>query len=148
MPVFAHRGLRLARNWFVGSAIALLLVVTGRQPGLVLAIIAGSVGLGVASLLIPCLGIHRKLRDVKRSELARVRDAVERRSAALIEGRRTAEEDPDIPALLAYESRIRGVSEWPFDSPMLMRFLLLVLIPLGSWVAGALVERLVDAALE
>jgi hypothetical protein len=35
----------------------------------------------------------------------------------------------------------------PFDTPTLLRFALLVLIPISSWVAGALVERLVDLAL-
>lgn len=38
--------------------------------------------------------------------------------------------------------------EWPFDAPTLARFLLYVAIPLGSWIGGALVERLLGAALD
>jgi hypothetical protein len=40
------------------------------------------------------------------------------------------------------------VREWPFDAPTLTRFFLYVAIPLGSWVGGALVERLLGAALD
>ena len=50
-------------------------------------------------------------------------------------------------ALLAYEARIEGVGEWPFDPSTLRRFGFFLLIPLVSWIGGALVERLVDAAL-
>ncbi len=52
-----------------------------------------------------------------------------------------------LPALLAYETRIERVSEWPFDSPTLARFGLLLLLPLLSWLGGALVERALDAVL-
>jgi hypothetical protein len=40
------------------------------------------------------------------------------------------------------------VREWPFDAPTLARFLLYVAIPLGSWIGGALAERLLGAALD
>ena len=51
-------------------------------------------------------------------------------------------------AVLAFENRIESVREWPFDAPTLTRFFLYVAIPLGSWVGGALVERLLGAALD
>ena len=34
-----------------------------------------------------------------------------------------------------------------FDTPMLIRHAFYLVIPLGSWIAGALVERLVEASL-
>ena len=37
--------------------------------------------------------------------------------------------------------------EWPFDASTLARFGLYLLIPLGSWAGGALVERLINAIL-
>jgi hypothetical protein len=52
-----------------------------------------------------------------------------------------------MPSLLAYEARIESVREWPFDTSTLRRFALFLLIPLASWIGGALVERVVDAAL-
>ena len=53
-----------------------------------------------------------------------------------------------LPGLLAYMNQIESVREWPFDAPTLTRFFLYVAIPLGSWVGGALVERLLGAALD
>lgn len=37
--------------------------------------------------------------------------------------------------------------EWPFDAGVLRRFGLYVLIPVASWVLGALVEPFVDRVL-
>jgi hypothetical protein len=56
--------------------------------------------------------------------------------------------DLRLPGLLAYEARVERVREWPFDLPVLLRFGLYVLILLGSWVAGALVERALGLALD
>jgi hypothetical protein len=36
----------------------------------------------------------------------------------------------------------------PFDTPTLVRFALFLLIPLGSWLGGAVVERVVDLVLD
>ena len=52
-----------------------------------------------------------------------------------------------LPGLLAWEGRVEAVSEWPIDAATLRRPGIFVLLPLGSWIGGALVERLVDAAL-
>jgi hypothetical protein len=66
---------------------------------------------------------------------------------APLEERRTVA-DLCLPGLLAYEARVQGVREWPFDLPMLLRFGFYVLILLGSWVAAALIERALDLALD
>ena len=42
--------------------------------------------------------------------------------------------------LLAFEARIAGVGEWPFDVGTFVRFALFLALPLGSWIASALVE--------
>jgi hypothetical protein len=47
-----------------------------------------------------------------------------------------------------YEGRIASVPEWPFDTPTIARFGLYLLIPLGSWLGGALVERLLVDLLD
>jgi hypothetical protein len=50
-------------------------------------------------------------------------------------------------SLLAYEARIAGVGEWPFDVGTFVRFALFLALPLGSWIAGALVEWAVSRVL-
>ena len=107
-----------------------------------------SVLLGFIALAPAMLGAHRCLRDAKATELTSVRRTIEEaRVAALDAGRESAESASRLPGLIAYERRIVEVSEWPFDARSLGRVALYVLIPLASWVGGALVERLVDAAL-
>jgi hypothetical protein len=147
---FARTGLRSASYWFVGSGIAMLLLFDAAVPGVIAAVIAATLALGVLSLLLPSRGIHQRLREAKRAELARVRQEIERRSRELFEPEDAAAQDPQPPlsALLAWEARIESVREWPFDTPTLVRFTLFLLIPLGSWLGGAMVERVVDMVLD
>ena len=144
---FARRGLAGARVWFIGSAIAVLLLFDSTTPVLVGLIIVATMVVGIVSLLLPCLGIHREMRRCKQAELARVRGVIEARSEALFERGAALESEPGLASALAYEMRIEGIGEWPFDTPNLVRFALFFLIPVGSWLGGAMVERLVDAAL-
>jgi hypothetical protein len=52
-----------------------------------------------------------------------------------------------IDEIVAYRDVVEGVSAWPFDSSTAVRILLYLLIPLGSWAGGAIVERFVDSLL-
>ncbi len=56
--------------------------------------------------------------------------------------------DLGLSDLLAYRSLLESVREWPFDAPTMLRFALYLAIPLGSWLGGAFVERLLGAALD
>ena len=144
---FARAGLRGSALWFGGSALASLLFVGSSAGWIVALVLTVTIGLGVASLLLPSRGIHLRIRERKREELARVRAAIARGGTALFSGSDGSADAGRLPALIAYEARIEAVREWPFDTPTLGRFLLFLLIPLASWIGGALVERFVDAAL-
>ena len=56
-------------------------------------------------------------------------------------------EQPTIAEITAYQNVIENIRNWPFDSPTLLRFTLYLMIPLGSWLGGALVERGLDFIL-
>ncbi len=145
---YARVGMRFARHWFIGSAIAMLLFVDAAVPQVIALVIALTLLLGVATLLLPSRGIHERLRQAKQTELARVRRAIEQRGGELFDpAAGAAAGAPELPALLAWEARIGAVRVWPFDTPTLVRFSLFVLIPLASWLGGAVVERLLDLAL-
>jgi hypothetical protein len=93
--------------------------------------------------------VHRRIRDAKREELDRVRLRLRSARRELLAGSTgAARAAAELPALLAYETRIETVSAWPFDTPTLLRFGALTLLASGSWLGGALVERLLDVALE
>jgi hypothetical protein len=144
---FAGVGLMNAASWFIGSALASFLMVSGANPLLVALVIVATTGLGIAALIVPSRGIHWRLREEKRRELVRIREAIASERAALFAVADPPPEPPRMHALLAYEARIESVREWPFDTSTLGRFGFFLLIPLVSWIGGALVERAVDAAL-
>ena len=93
-------------------------------------------------------GIHQRIGETKRAELARVRTAIEGDLTAL-EASAIAKRAADVSLsdLLAYRHFVQSVPEWPFTAPLRLRFLLYAAIPLGSWLGGALVERALDSAL-
>jgi hypothetical protein len=102
-----------------------------------------------ATFLLPLRGLRRQIRARKAEELAKVREDI-RTDQDLVakRGPDSADAGARLPGLLAYKHEIESVREWPFDAPTLTRFFLYVAIPLGSWVGGALVERLLGAALD
>jgi hypothetical protein len=107
------------------------------------------VPLAVAAFFLPVRGLRRQIRARKAEELARVREEIHRnRELAAESGAESAEAGAKLPGLLAYKHEIESVREWPFDAPTLTRFFLYVAIPIGSWIGGALVERLLGAALD
>jgi len=139
---FARAGLRLAALWLLGSSLASLLFVEADAPAVVAGVLVLTVGFGIVSLLGPSRGVHARLRAEKRAELAWVRAEIARAAEAL--------RSPDqgdtaraarLPALVAWEARVSAAPEWPIDTRTLFRFALFLLVPLGSWLGGALVER-------
>jgi hypothetical protein len=107
------------------------------------------VPLAAAVFVLPVRGLRRQIRTRKADKLTQLREEIRRdEELAAKLGPDSAQAGARLPGLLAFEKRIESVREWPFDSPTLTRFFLYVAIPLGSWVGGALVERLLGAALD
>lgn len=142
----AQIGLRRALVWAGGSSIASLVFLDVQVAWPVVLVLTGTLYVATRAFLSPVRAVHRRLREEKQSELPSVRERIAGvRKAALVGGPQSAV--AELPGLLAYEARIEGVSEWPFDTPILLRFGALVILALGSWLGGALVERLLGAAL-
>jgi hypothetical protein len=139
---FAREGLRTALIWFVGTSLASLLLVDTDSPMLVASILLATTAIAVVSLLGPSRGVHERLRDAKRRELGWLRAEITRASGALRAG--SAPGAAQLPALLAWEARVLAAPDWPFDSGTVARFGLLLLVPIGSWLGSALVERVVE----
>lgn len=147
---FARLGLRLALAVLGGVAVLLTpLAALGWRPSLVEALIlAPLLAAGVGALLGPSLGVRSAIRRAKAEELERVRSAIAGDRAALSAAAVASEADAlSIVDLLRYRGEIAATPEWPFDAGVLRRFGLYLLIPVASWVLGALVERFVDRVL-
>jgi hypothetical protein len=152
-PLTRH-GLRIVLVVVTSTAAATILIIVGfisplRPMVLLTAVCLWSAVVAAAAFLLPVRGLRRQIRGRKAEELARVQEKI-RRDRELAEGLGTesAEAGARLPGLIAYMNQIESVREWPFDAPTLTRFFLYVAIPLGSWVGGALVERLLGAALD
>ena len=105
--------------------------------------------LATGVFVLPVRGLRRQIRARKAEELALVREDIRRsRELAAESGPESGPAGAKLPGLLAYKHEIQAVREWPFDAPTLTRFFLYVAIPIGSWIGGALVERLLGVALD
>lgn len=149
---FAHYGLRVALLWVLGCSIASLFVL---NRGFALPVAVGVLSLlcvAAAALIMPLVGIHRRIRDAKSAELSWTRDAIRRARSAMDASASVPPADShrreQIADLLAYEARIASVNEWLLDRGALLRFTLVLLLGVGSWVGGAVVERLIGAWLD
>ena len=128
----------------VGIGLLMVGVVqTGFWVWVVGAWILFAVGIAIG-LLLALLPLHRLIRDAKRSELDWCRDALIRERTKLREGGAQRSRSDEI---VTYRDVVEGVSTWPADSPIFVRFSLYLLIPLGSWAGGAMVERVIDSLL-
>lgn len=147
---FGRIGLRLALIWIVGLTLFSLLSLFGGGPQSLLAFtpmmaLIGAVA--VAALLLPVRSLRRRIRASKARELAWIESELQRLHRALRDDARAASPGR-LADLCTLEARIRAVREWPLEPSTLLRFAFYLLIPLGSWFAGAMVERLVNAALD
>jgi hypothetical protein len=100
--------------------------------------------IAVGALCVPVRGVHRRIAEAKRTQLERLREEIRE---ALAEPA-TAEDPARLANLVAYQSLVERVREWPFDVSTLLRFGLYMTLGVGSWVGAALVEKLLGAALE
>lgn len=146
LTAFARRGLRSALIWVVFSMILSLFWVgddTASSQNFALLIIL--LGMAIGAFVAPLLGVHNNIVAVKRAELAHLLEEIrEEASSALPEEEHP---NPRLANLIAYYQLIDKAREWPIDAINLLRFFMYLLIGLGSWLGGALVERLLDLTL-
>lgn len=151
---FTQNGVRLALFWLLIWAIWVPVLFVGamqEDAALALSVMFGCASaLSTIAISLPTRGARRCVREAKAAELAEVRSAI-----ALDRGAALDPSHPDrdasaarLPGLLAYEARVEGISESLLDTHSLRLLGLYLLIPVASWVGGAMIERLVDAVLD
>ena len=145
LQCFARQGLRRAFYWAGGSSISALLALDLERTWPLVVIVTATLGLASLALVSPVRFAAQRIHRAKRAELARTRERIRAARDALLSGEAAGER---LPGLLAWEERIQAVGEWPFDAPTLLRFAALALLASGSWLGGALVERLLSLALD
>lgn len=99
----------------------------------------------LALFLMPVWPLHQRLQAAKSAELEKINHQLERLRPQSVTALDDAESLDEVNRLLLYRREIRQVSEWPFDIPALTQLGLYLIIPPMTWVASALIERVVDA---
>lgn len=102
------------------------------------------------ALVAPTVGIHRSIRVAKANELALLSVAIrtERASALAPRHADAPPEDARLGNLIQYQAFVKSIREWPFDLSIVARSFLLIVLGTGSWLGGAVVERLLNLLLD
>lgn len=140
---FGRIALRGALPWLVTGTIVLLLLLGQNSTELFLPLIGGLILSATVVFAWPMWSVHRLIDRAKKTELARLRrEIVETRAAFEMPGQVGERAAARLAALLALETRVEHAREWPLDMPTIFRFSIYLALPLGSWLGGAVVERI------
>jgi hypothetical protein len=144
---FARQGLLCALLWLIVPAIFTLNLTDAPFLFVMIPVGIACAAIGTAALWLPTAGVRRRLVEAQQAEMSRVHRALrgDREAQA---GLAVGEPEPSLSDLLAYERFLRGIHTMPFDLASWVRFGLYLALPLGSWLGGALVERLVSDVLD
>lgn len=135
------------------TLVSLLLYDREAAPGFATALVvllSLTLLLAASLLLLPLRGARDAIARAKRDELAWCNAEIRRLRDAVTQSERAGggSERGGLADLIAYKRHVAEVREWPIDNPTLRRFALTLVLPLGGWLGGALVERVVDRLLD
>lgn len=145
---FGRIALRGALPWLVTGTIVLLLLLGQQSSELFVPLVVGLISSATIVFAWPMWRVHRLIDRAKKIELARLRPAIaEAMRVFEADGIEDDRATTRLAALLALEARIEHVREWPLDLPTVMRFAAYLALPLGSWLGGAFVERILNLVM-
>lgn len=127
----------------IGAQAAFPLLIIGAETSWV-SFAPGLVATGapmVFIFLLPIVPMHRRITSAKQESLNRIDAEL---SPLLGSGR------PDYAALeplLTYRREVIDAPEWPFDTSVIGRLAVYLIIPPLTWIGAALIEILVDTAI-
>jgi hypothetical protein len=150
LHIFARKGLRSVVVWVLISSVLSMFWLLESAGQANASIAVAVLALVTVALVAPTLGVHRSIGIAKVTELARVTQAIrEERNATLTPRQADAPpEDSRLGNLIQYQAFVKSLKEWPFDLSIATRSLLLILLGAGSWVGGAIVERLLNVLVD
>jgi hypothetical protein len=141
LSVIGRSSARTSLIWFTVAAVICLFFASGHAPALVIGTVAIAAGMGLWIFFGSLERVHRRIHAAKLAELDHVRHAI---ADARLQAVHDHEAATRLHGLLAYETRIEAVHEWPFDQMTLLRVGTYVLIPAIPWFGEALVNYLVE----
>ena len=154
---FARRGLRSVVIWMLALMIFSLFFFAPVRAGSNILTVAYCLLFAGVVFLLSVLGVRHSIMTAKARELARLSRAIHQERERLLPGdavdpmhSTTTQpiQDTRLVNLVAYRDMIEGAREWPFGASTWARLLLFMALGVGSWVGGAVVERILSTALE
>jgi len=143
---FARKGLRSALSWILAVSLVSLFWLgpgAGATNG---PIIVAVIVLVTGTLFYSVSGVRESIRREKGVQRDALRERIrQRRDEVLGEAPSGASEGAELASLIAYYDLIERAPEWPFDAPMIARLALFATLGLGSWLGGAVVERMLES---
>lgn len=92
--------------------------------------------------LLPVWPVHRRIARAKREALLAINGHI-----AHLPRSETAEALHTLSAALVYRREVESAAEWPFDTTVMGRLGLYLVIPPLTWIGAALIEMLLDTML-
>jgi hypothetical protein len=141
----ARKGQRSVLLWILLSSCLSLFFFGGDPAAINAFVLALALCVAVSAFALPLSRVRARIAAAKRAEIGRLNDALREERERLL-GADPAQAGR-VADLVAWRGLVEGVAEWPVTLPTLLRSGLFVLIGIGSWLGGALVERLLEALL-
>lgn len=140
---FARRGQRSALIWVLFSSIFSLFWLNDSAASVNLPTLFLILSMATFAFAGPLVALNRTIRAEKVAELERLREQIrDARSQA-----EAAIDSPRLANLVGYYQLIDNAREWPVDAANVLKFIGYLLLGLGSWLGGAVVERILDSAI-
>ncbi len=138
LAIFGRIAMRGAFVWLIFVGIILLFFINNEGTVFAQPTLGIAISIAVFNFVSTMQPVRRKIRAAKEVELGRIR-------MRLAEARKRLDSNGDvsgIPALIALETRIEQVREWPMDLPTAARLPLYLLIPIVPWVGAGFAETM------
>jgi hypothetical protein len=141
LSVWGRSAARFALIWFTVGAVSCLFFLDSGLNIFTVGLVVLFLIMGVWVFLRTMQPVHRKIRAAKEAELERVRSQIETACAG---AGNDASAATRLQGLLAYETRISAVPEWPFDQTTLFRVIASALILTVPWFGQAVAQFAID----
>jgi hypothetical protein len=143
---FARAGQRSAFAWVLAASMVSLFwfgPAVGNANG---AIICTILLLVSAAFFFSVRGAHESIRATKERALTSLNAQIRRGGDALMQGHEL-QDAPRVADLVALRTLLEHVHEWPIGIPTIVRGGLIAALAIGSWLGGALVERMLESVV-
>lgn len=144
----AQRGQRSVLTWALFLSVFSLFWLgdTAARSNVFMLVIV--LGLATSAYFVPLFAIRKNIRATKHAELDRLRAEIRNeREVTGAPAAPGADQSPRLANLVTYYQLVENTREWPIDAANLVRLALYLFLGLGSWLGGALMERVLDGLL-